>query len=418
MQSKLILSVLTLSLLPMQLCAFFGTSTSKVQHEHTVSPEFAKDMGETLKAVGTNMPELGKGFSKTMAETQLGFETMKTNLEKLGEGFLGVVKPVQDELIKGAVVFTAISITSIVMYEAAKKYIAKYLFEPSLIEKQSSHWITQSFSDALYGKKDVKLEDHMVISDKLSQDLNYIMKMTKNIKRNGGSFENVLLYGEPGTGKTLFAQLLAEHCGMAYAFVPAANVSKFLTKNTMSAAAHELDQLFAWAAGNSNGTILFFDEAETFLAQRSMLSIEAQNALAAFLAKTGTPSNKIMIICATNRPEIMDDAVLSRLGFRIEFPLPDLKARQAQLVMHVKKIFTKQTGNQISYTLLQDPASLAHIAQGLEGCSGRSIQKAVNRFRQTALAEDASAISQEIITRVIQQIQKDRVKPAVVVQPA
>ena len=114
----------------------------------------------------------------------------------------------------------------------------------------------------------------------------------------------------------------------------------------------------------------------------------------------------------------MDDAVLSRLGFRIEFPLPDLKARQAQLVMHVKKIFTKQTGNQISYTLLQDPASLAHIAQGLEGCSGRSIQKAVNRFRQTALAEDASAISQEIITRVIQQIQKDRVKPAVVVQPA
>lgn len=433
MKSKLILSLLALSLLPVQLCAMSHGSQT-MTHEITLSPKNVEVLKEILKGSGGQINDTVTDFLKTLnqgvkeevkpALAELGkggsdaLANLRPGIGQIGEGIADSIRPVHSEIIKIMAKYTALSLGATLIGIYVKKYVDKYLFEPKLIEKQSSHWISKSFSSLFYGKPEIKLEDHMIISDVLSKDLNYIMKMTKNIKKNGGHFEHVLLYGEPGTGKTLFAQLLAEDCGMDYAFVPAANVSKFLTKNTTSAAAHELDELFAWAAGRSNGTILFFDEAETFLADRSTLSIEAQNALAAFLAKTGTPSNKIMIICATNRPEIMDSAVLSRLGYQVEFPLPDLKAREAQLKMHIKKIFTKQEGKQISYKVLQDPALLNRFAQELEGCSGRSIQKAVNRLRQTALAEDVSEITPEIMQRVVQQMQKDRVKPSVVARAA
>jgi SpoVK/Ycf46/Vps4 family AAA+-type ATPase len=406
MKSKLILSALALSLLPAQLCAMFAGPN---QVEIVLSEKSAVAVNRVMKEFGAGIEnELTPKLDSLIRTFGKGGANA---LETLGHGGAKGLHPIGNEIAIILAKYAAVTMASAMATQYLTKYIAKYLFEPTLIEKCSSYW-TYPF------KAEIKLADHMVISDKLSQDLNYIMKMTKNIKKNGGHFENVLLYGEPGTGKTLFAQLLAQECGMAYAFVPAANVSKFLNQNSTSTAAHELDQLFEWAAGKSNGTILFFDEAETFLAQRSTLNTQAQNALAAFLAKTGTPSGKIMIICATNRPEIMDDAVLSRLGYKVEFPLPDLKAREDQLAMHVKKIFAKQEGTQIAYDLLKDPASLTRIAQQLEGCSGRSIQKAVNRLRQTALAEDATAISQEIITRVIAQVQKDRIKPTVIAPAA
>lgn len=368
-----------------------------------LSPEIANDVAKILEGSGD---QINKNVDTFMRQMGNSIPHVGPGIVSLGESAGQAIKPVAHQILVGYAAILGAGFASSIVYEAIKKYIAKYLFEPKLIEKRSSSWITEKLLSPFYGTAKVKLEDHMIISDQLSENLHYIMNMTKNIKKNGGQFEHVLLHGEPGTGKTLFAQLLAEHCGMSYALVPAANVSQFLTKGT---AVEELNELFTWAASNSNGTILFFDEAETFLGKRSTLSNEAQNALAAFLVKTGTPSDKIMVICATNRPEIMDDAVLSRLGFRVDFPLPDLKAREAQLAMHVKKIFTTQKGTKVSYRLLQDPEYLTYIAEQLEGCSGRTIQKVVNRLRQTALSEDVTEVSKGIVTRVINQVHADKV---------
>jgi AAA+ superfamily predicted ATPase len=443
--SKKLLLLLTLSILPAQLCAMIGGTT---KFEVGLSQDFDKDVMRVAKALGTQtnenvdtfMRHIGSGLEKNVAPgiASLGtggsdalknlkpgmaafgegganaLENVSKALPAIGKNTANMIAPIQYQVILGVAALSALGFATTVAVEYSKKYISKYLFAPKLIEKRSPSWTLLSL---LSSKKAVKIEDHMIIGDQLKQKLNYIMKMTKNIKKNGGQFENVLLYGEPGTGKTLFAQLLAEHCGMEYALIPAANVSQFFAEGATSTAAQELNELFAWAAGNSKGTILFFDEAETFLAQDATLPVKARDALSAFKAKTGTPNDKIMIICATNNPQVMDTAVLSRLGFKVEFPLPDLKAREAQLAMHVKKIFATQKGKQIGYALLQNPESLAKIAQQLEGCSGRSIQKAVNRFRQAALAEDVSDISEEIITRTIEEVKTDRIKPTVTVQP-
>lgn len=188
---------------------------------------------------------------------------------------------------------------------------------------------------------------------------------------------------------------------MNYAIVPAANVSQFLANDK---AVEELNNLFAWAAKSNNGTIIFFDEAETFLADRSTLGLAAQNALSAFLAKTGTPSNKIMIICATNRPEIVDDAALSRLGLKVKFELPDQATREKILTMHIEKTFKKKQGKVVDYTLLQQQSTVANIAN----CSGRTLQKGVNRWRQMALSQDKPRIDQNIIDAVVHQIKNDK----------
>lgn len=365
------------------------------------------NIGTQLREAFTNAGDgINTGVTKFYENIGESLPKMNTGILKVGKGIGAAGKSALMPVVKLTVGAACVTTALAVIKWAAKKYVDRYLFEPQLIEKRSSSYSLRS-AFARFFKKPVNIQDHMVISDALKIDLEYIMKTTKNIQKNGGQFENVLLHGAPGTGKTLFAKLLAEHCGMDYAIVPAANVSQFLTKGT---AVQELNNLFEWASRSSNGTIIFFDEAETFLADRKNLGIDAQNALSAFLAKTGTPSNKIMVICATNRPTVMDAAVLSRLGLQVEFPLPDHNARQAQLRMHIKTVFEKQTGAFVKYEYLQNEDHVVDISVQLEGCSGRTLQKFVNRLRQFALAQDTLEINADIINVVIDQIKKDLVK--------
>lgn len=359
--------------------------------------EAFEGLGDDLYKTGARASEAAVDAGKNVGK---GLKEISSVWPIMGKDALAALQPVGGYLLKGFGLYITVMLTYKLAEIVGKKYIARYLFEPKLIDKKfSRRWFS------LGTPKSVNIQDHMVISDTLANDLNYIMKVTKNIKKNGGFFEHVLLYGAPGTGKTLFAQLLAENSGMDYALISAANVSQFLQKGTV---VEELNNLFDWAAKSKNGTILFFDESEMFLANRGTLSNEAQNALGTFLARTGTPSNKIMIICTTNRPEVIDPAVRSRLGLSVEFKVPDFKARVAQLKMHIKNVFDKQKGAIVNAAYLKNENIITEIARKLEGVSGRTIQKCVNRFRQMALALDQLAIDSQIVTAVIEQVTKER----------
>lgn len=361
----------------------------------TLAQVLPKVIDQTVERFKDKMPQAVEAFN-------IGMDGYVNNAGKFGnvnaqvivtmggaiEGFTERMKSIG---LRFSAQWGLIAVGSIVGTALALKYIKKYTFEPSLIETKSSYsWF--------FKPKPMILTDHMVVNSALEKDLELITATTKNVKLHGGQFEHVLLYGAPGTGKTLFAQVLAQNCGMDYAIVPAANISQFLTDDTV---VEKLNELFTWADRSSRGTIIFFDEAETFLAKRETLSTKANNALAAFLAKTGTPSNKIMIICATNRPEVLDSAVLSRMGEQIYFPLPDLPARYAQLVMHRNNVFEKTAGTAVNYDLLKNKTCLESMAQKTEGFSGRTLQKMINKLRQTALANGTLTITNALIDQVI-----------------
>ena len=351
---------------------------------------------ENLKNIIDNSGDLFRNNAdKFFAQLAISLPKMGPGIIRLGESIGQAMIPARIEIFKGVLGVSGIITTAFLIKYLGSKYITKYMYEPALVEKKSSKWFNRPANL-------IELNNHMVINEQREKDLNYIMMMTKNIKINGGQFENILFFGEPGTGKTLFATLIAEYSGMDYAIIPAANVSQFLTTGT---AVEELNKLFEWASKSRNGTILFFDEAETFLADRSLLSMNAQNVLNSFLTKTGTPSNKIMIICATNRPNILDKAINDRF-LKIEFPLPDLNARIAQLNLHIKKIFKEQTGKKIEYCRLQDKEFIINFAKQLENHSGRVIQKFINRLRQVALAQNTLVITDELIDQVLKQTLK------------
>lgn len=367
----------------------------KVDLSENFGPNLARAIRESGDATNSNVDSF-------FSQLNVSVPKMGPGLINLGESVGKAMGPAKSQFINGMLAFAAISTATVLIKHIATKYIGKYFFEPSLIKRSSQGIVNKCTSwFKSWFQKPTDLKDHMVISDQLFQELNYIMKMTINIKNNGGYFEHVLLHGAPGTGKTLFAQLLAQYCGMDFAIVPAANISQFLANGTV---VEELTNLFRWASKNKRGTIIFFDEAETFLAHRNTLSAAAQNALGSFLEETGTPSNRIMVICATNRPEILDKAVIDRLGMHVEFPLPDLQARQDQLVMHIDTIFGKQIGKKVKYGCLQDKEYIMNIAQLLEGYSGRKIQKFVNRLRQQALAENIVEVNHDLVNRVIKQM--------------
>jgi len=80
--------------------------------------------------------------------------------------------------------------------------------------------------------------------------------------------------------------------------------------------------LFRWAKRSRHGLLLFVDEAETFLEDRKSLSREKIRVLNEWISQTGTETKNFMTVYATNRPEVLDSAVLSRVTRCVELGPP------------------------------------------------------------------------------------------------
>ena len=135
---------------------------------------------------------------------------------------------------------------------------------------------------------------------------------------------SALFYGPSGTGKTLAAEVLARELGLdLYRIDLSGVVSKYIGETEKN-----LGRIFA-AAENSNA-ILFFDEADALFGKRSEVRDShdryANLEVAYLLQKMETYAG--IAILATNLRGNMDEAFARRLGYTVEFPLPDAGLRQ------------------------------------------------------------------------------------------
>ncbi|MES1918661.1 hypothetical protein MHBO_000595 [Bonamia ostreae] len=212
--------------------------------------------------------------------------------------------------------------------------------------------------------------------------LEWLSRVTLNTNRNNAPFQNILLYGEPGTGKTLFSKSLAINSGMHYAILTGGDFSQ-LGKSAVT----ELHKIFDWAERSKRGTLLFIDEADSILRKgrdtSSKMSENMRNVLSAFLYRTGTPSNKFMLVLATNLPAVLDDAILDRIDESIHFPFPALKERTQIFLHNIKKGLSPNVKNKFTLlkTLKGGEKEITEMCKRLaaksEGFSGRTIQKTV-----------------------------------------
>ncbi len=236
--------------------------------------------------------------------------------------------------------------------------------------------------------------DDAIFEPETSETLKNITKTAQNISKHNGFLQNVLLYGPGGTGKTMISKLIADRSGFNYVMMSGGDLAQYIQRGEHVT---ELNKLFANIRNSSLPTVLFIDEAESLCRDRGkLIRQEAIELLNAFLNHTGEPEKKLMLILATNRPEDIDPAVLSRMDYKLPIRPPGPEERKKILTQYVPQFFSKQEIN--TFFRSED---IEELARRTEGMTGRALFKLLNAIAGTKQASDDNQLSRERIEKTI-----------------
>lgn len=184
----------------------------------------------------------------------------------------------------------------------------------------------------------------------------------------------VLMYGSPGTGKTLIAKAVASRAHATFIRMSGSDlVQKFIGEG-----ARLVKDVFQLAREKSP-SILFIDEIDAVGGMRThdgtTGSAEVNRTMLQLLAEMDgfDPSGNVKIIAATNRIDLLDPALLrpGRFDRIIEIPIPDEKAREEILKIHTRKMNLEKD---------IDLAKIANMTDGLSGADLNVIVKEAGMF--------------------------------------
>jgi len=207
--------------------------------------------------------------------------------------------------------------------------------------------------------------------------------------------KGVLLYGPPGTGKTLLARALASNINATFLKVVAsAIVDKYIGES-----ARIIREMFGYAKDHQP-CVIFMDEIDAIGGSRfsegTSADREIQRTLMELLNQLdGFESlGAVKIVMATNRPDILDPALLrpGRLDRKIEIPLPNEAARLDILKIHANSI-TKR--GEIDYE------SVVKLADGFNGADLRNICTEAGLF---AIRDDRDYVLEEDFMKAARKI--------------
>ena len=261
----------------------------------------------------------------------------------------------------------------------------------------------------IYSDDDVKVSFVDVAGvDEAEEELREIVEFLKNPRKYttlGGHIpKGVLLVGPPGTGKTLLARAVAGEAKVPFFSLSG---SEFVEMFVGVGAARVRD-LFRQAEAKAP-CIVFIDELDALGKVRQQSPMggheEREQTLNQLLAEMdGFDSKKgVIIMAATNRPEVLDPALLrpGRFDRQVLVDKPDVKGREAILGIHVKQV------------KLSPNVDLRVIAARTAGFAGADLANLVNEAALLAARRDKTAVERsdfdEAIDRVIAGLEKKRV---------
>lgn len=207
--------------------------------------------------------------------------------------------------------------------------------------------------------------------------------------------KGVLLVGPPGTGKTLLAKAVAGEAGVPFMSISGSDFVEMF----VGVGASRVRDLFDQAKKHAP-CIVFIDEIDAVGRRRGAGMggghDEREQTLNQLLTEMdGFDAGKgVVILAATNRPEILDKALLrpGRFDRRIPVELPDLAGREAILRVHAKDVKTEPN---IDYT---------QIARATSGCSGAELANIINEAAIAAVKDNRKAVSQRDLEEAIETV--------------
>lgn len=211
------------------------------------------------------------------------------------------------------------------------------------------------------------------------------LKDPKKFQKLGGRIpKGVLMMGPPGTGKTLLARAIAGEAGVPFFSISGSDFVEMF----VGVGASRVRDLFEQGKKHAP-CIIFIDEIDAVGRHRGAGlgggHDEREQTLNQLLVEMdGFESNEgVIIIAATNRPDVLDPAILrpGRFDRRITVNRPDVRGREAILRVHTKRV------------PLSPDVDLALTARGTPGFAGADLENLVNEAALLAARQDKDAVS-------------------------
>jgi cell division protease FtsH len=228
------------------------------------------------------------------------------------------------------------------------------------------------------------------------QEIIEFLKEPKKFQRIGGKVpKGVLLVGPPGTGKTLLARAVAGEAGVAFFSISA---SQFI-EMFVGVGAGRVRDLFA-NAKKAAPSIIFIDEMDAVGRSRGAGfgggHDEREQTLNQLLSEMDgfDPHEEVIVLAATNRPDVLDPALLrpGRFDRHVVIERPDWRDREKILIVHTRKI------------CLGKDVDLAVIARGTPGMTGADLENLVNEAAILAARDNSLSVTANHMDRAKDKI--------------